>query len=148
MVVVPWGLSSCGAWPQLLCGLWSLPRSGIKPMSPAVADVFLTTGLPGPRSGIKPMSPAVADVFLTTGLPGNSFSIVSFDVLNLKKFHEVQFLNIFFFVTVPLISYPSYRCQIQCHSICSVPLFCFFVCFNPTFKCLIHFESIFIHGIS
>ena len=33
-VVVPWGLNSCGAWPQSLCGLWSLPRSGIKPICP------------------------------------------------------------------------------------------------------------------
>lgn len=61
--------------------------------------------------------------FLNTGLPGNSFSIVSFDVLNLKKFHEVQFVYIYFLLPVPLISYPSCRCQIQCHSICSVSLF-------------------------
>ena len=31
--------------------MWDLPRSGIKPMSPALAGRFLTTGLPG-KSGL------------------------------------------------------------------------------------------------
>ena len=80
------------------------------------------------------MSSAVADVFLTTGLPGNSFSMVSFDVLNLKKFHEVQFLNIFFFVT----------CAFDILSKLSVPnpmslyLFCFFVFFFCLFVLTLH----------
>ena len=36
-------LSSCGAWAQLLHGMWDLPRPGIQPMSPALAGGFLTT---------------------------------------------------------------------------------------------------------
>ena len=27
--------------------MWKLPRAGVEPMSPALADVFLTTGPPG-----------------------------------------------------------------------------------------------------
>ena len=40
-------LRSCGTWAQLLCGMWDLPRSRIKPMSPALAGGFLTIGPPG-----------------------------------------------------------------------------------------------------
>ena len=40
-------LSSCGAWVQLLCGMWGLPRPGIEPVSPALAGGFLTTAPPG-----------------------------------------------------------------------------------------------------
>ena len=38
---------SCGAWASLLRGLWDLPGSGIKPMSPALAGRLSTAGLPG-----------------------------------------------------------------------------------------------------
>ena len=40
-------LSSCGAWAQLLCGMWDLPGAGIKPVSPALAGGFITTAPPG-----------------------------------------------------------------------------------------------------
>ena len=40
-------LSSCGAWAQLLCGMWDLPGAGIEPVSPELADGFLTTAPPG-----------------------------------------------------------------------------------------------------
>ena len=40
-------LSSCGAWAQLLCGMWDLPRPWLEPMSPALAGGFLTTVPPG-----------------------------------------------------------------------------------------------------
>ena len=40
-------LSSCGTWASLPRGMWDLPRSGIKHMSPALAGRFSTTGLPG-----------------------------------------------------------------------------------------------------
>ena len=37
-------ISSCGAQVQLLCGMWELPGSGIKPVvSPALASGFFTT---------------------------------------------------------------------------------------------------------
>ena len=50
-------LSSCGSWAlehrhssciaqALLCGMWDLPGLGMKPVSPALAGRFLTTGLP------------------------------------------------------------------------------------------------------
>ena len=40
-------LNSCAAWAQLLCIMWDLPRSGIEPMSPALAGGFFTTEPPG-----------------------------------------------------------------------------------------------------
>ena len=40
-------LSSCGSRAQLLCGMWDLPRSGLEPVSPALAGGFSTTAPPG-----------------------------------------------------------------------------------------------------
>ena len=40
-------LNSCGTWALLLCGMQDLPRSGIKPVSPALADRFFTSELLG-----------------------------------------------------------------------------------------------------
>ena len=40
-------LRSCGAWALLLCGMWTLPRPEIKPVSPALAGRFLSTAPPG-----------------------------------------------------------------------------------------------------
>ena len=46
-----WGLerrlSSCGAWVQLLRGMWDLPRPGLEPICPALAGGFLTIAPPG-----------------------------------------------------------------------------------------------------
>ena len=39
--------SCCGSWSQLLHGTWDLPKSGSKPVSPALAGRFFTTELPG-----------------------------------------------------------------------------------------------------
>ena len=39
-------LNSCGTRVSLLCGLWDLPGSGIKPVSTALADGFFTTEQP------------------------------------------------------------------------------------------------------
>ena len=39
-------LRSCGARASLLCGMWDLPRPGIKPVSPALASGFFTTEPP------------------------------------------------------------------------------------------------------
>ena len=33
--------------PKLPCGMWNLPRPGIKPMSPLLEGEFLTSGPPG-----------------------------------------------------------------------------------------------------
>ena len=40
-------LSNCGTRAQLLRGMWDLPRPGLEPVSPALADGFLTTAPPG-----------------------------------------------------------------------------------------------------
>ena len=40
-------LGSRGTWAQLLHSKWDLPQPGIKPVSPALAGRFLTTGPPG-----------------------------------------------------------------------------------------------------
>ena len=40
-------LSSCGSRPQLLCGMWDLPRPALEPVSPALAGGFSTTAPPG-----------------------------------------------------------------------------------------------------
>ena len=42
----PWsvGFGGCGTWADLPLDVWNLPRPGIKPMSPALAGRFLTTG--------------------------------------------------------------------------------------------------------
>ena len=46
-VVVARGLSSCGAWASLLCGMWDLPEPGLKHKSPALVGGVLTTAPPG-----------------------------------------------------------------------------------------------------
>ena len=40
-------LSSCGAWPQLLRGMWDLPGPELESVCPALAGRFLTTAPPG-----------------------------------------------------------------------------------------------------
>ena len=40
-------LSNCGPRAQLLRGTWDLPRSGLEPVSPALAGRFSTTAPPG-----------------------------------------------------------------------------------------------------
>ena len=43
-------LSSCSSRAYLPCGVWDLLRSGMKLVSPALQDGFLTTGPPGKPS--------------------------------------------------------------------------------------------------
>ena len=40
-------LSSCGIQAYLLHSMWNLPRPGIEPMSPVLADRLLSTAPPG-----------------------------------------------------------------------------------------------------
>ena len=40
-------LSNCGSRAQLLCGTRHLPRPGLKPVSPALAERLSTTAPPG-----------------------------------------------------------------------------------------------------
>ena len=44
-------LSNCGSRAQLLRSMWDLPRPGLEPMSPALADRFSTTAPPGKPYG-------------------------------------------------------------------------------------------------
>ena len=47
-------LSSSGTWDLLLCGIWDLPRPGVKLVSPALQSGFLITGSPvNPRDCVK-----------------------------------------------------------------------------------------------
>ena len=59
------GFSCCRTWTlergfssfdaqayQVPCGMWNLPGPGIKPMSPALAGRFLTSGPPGKSSSV------------------------------------------------------------------------------------------------
>ena len=48
------GFSSCAAWAELLQSTWDLPRPGIKPVSPALAGRFLTTGPPEKSINLAP----------------------------------------------------------------------------------------------
>ena len=41
------GLNSCGTQASWLLSMWALPRPGIKPASPPLADKFFTTEPPG-----------------------------------------------------------------------------------------------------
>ena len=45
------GLSSCSIWVWLPQGTWDLPGPELKPVSPALAGRFLTTGPPGKSLG-------------------------------------------------------------------------------------------------
>ena len=66
-------LSSHGTQASLLCGMWDLPRSGIKPVSPALAGRFFTEP-PG-----KP--PSILDRSINWySLPGGSFTITILNV--------------------------------------------------------------------
>ena len=37
------GFCHCGAWAKLLCGMWNLPKPGIKPVSFTLTGGFLST---------------------------------------------------------------------------------------------------------
>jgi len=51
-VVAAGGLSGCGTWASLLCGMWNLHGPGIEPVSQASAGGFSSTAPPGkPQMG-------------------------------------------------------------------------------------------------
>ena len=53
------GFGSSSARTQVPHGMWALPRPGIKPVSPALAGEFLTTGPPGKSSSILLAQPSL-----------------------------------------------------------------------------------------
>ena len=65
-------LSSGGTQPQLLCGKWGLPGTGIEPKSSGLAGRFFTTELPGkPNFCLKSNSIFFSSLFY---IPPYSFS--------------------------------------------------------------------------
>ena len=63
------GFSRCkhrlqGTWAQLPHGMRDLPRPGIELMSPALANIFLTTGLPGKSSFLVSSTPSTQELGL------------------------------------------------------------------------------------
>ena len=57
-------LSSCSTWVYLSCSTWDLPKSGIEPVSPALAGGFLTTGPPGKSDFMSVLVPVQPLLFL------------------------------------------------------------------------------------
>ena len=64
-------LSSCGAWAQLLCSMWNLPRPGVKRIFPALAGEFLSTAPLG-------KSPAALSKITVSGVLWTRLCIVSY----------------------------------------------------------------------
>ena len=69
------GFSSCGAWAQLLRGMWDLSGPGIESMSPALAGGFLSTAPPGKSQ---------STYLNCTGLCVSTY-VYTCDIITLKK---------------------------------------------------------------
>ena len=54
-------LNSCSTQAQMLCGMWDLPKSGIEPVSPALAGRFFTTEPPQKPLCVHAQSPIVSN---------------------------------------------------------------------------------------
>ena len=63
-------LSSCGAWAQLLRGMWDLPGPGLEPVSPALAGGFLTAAPPGKPPNVSFFCP----FFIRVSFSSHEFS--------------------------------------------------------------------------
>ena len=70
-------LKYCGAWAQLLLGMWNHPRPVIKPVFPALTGRFLPTAI----SGKSPKSFKIIIIAMSKGL-GYRISFIGVD----KKF--------------------------------------------------------------
>ena len=55
------------------CGTWGLEHTG-SVVALGAFGCLMACGILVPQPGIKPVSPALEDVFLTTGPPGNCLS--------------------------------------------------------------------------
>ena len=64
-------LSNCGSRAQLLCGMWNLPRPGLKPMSPALASGFSTTVPPG-KPCLSLFKFSLYSIFIACSKPNHS----------------------------------------------------------------------------
>ena len=111
-------LSSCGAWAQLLRGMWDLPRPGLEPVSPALAGRFPTTAPPGKpsihffcccspdfitsvvlSSNLLILSSACLNLFLN---PYSVFFILVI-VFKLQTFFLVPFYNFYLFIGILIL---------------------------------------------
>ena len=103
-------LSSCGSRAQLLCGMWDLPRSGLEPMSPALAGRFSTTAPPG-KPPILEMNPTwlchsillIYNWILTTEKCRHLFQTSMWSTRNLLLRGEEKWIQFFLYL------WPVYR---------------------------------------
>ena len=91
------GLSCCGAqalgtWAQQvrlrglsLQDMWDLPRSGIRPMSPALVGRFLTTGPPGKSHWIPFFNQCSAEELLSCFQSFTMHTVPQFVILHMCK---------------------------------------------------------------
>ena len=78
--------------------MWNLPRPGIKPVSPSLADRFLTTGPPGKSYNfLTEASKGVKNYILL--LDFSLFSILLCLHLSVYKFFKNSFLLIYLFIS-------------------------------------------------
>ena len=83
-------LSSCGSRAQLLRGMRDLPRSGLEPMSPALAGRFSTTAPPG-----KPESFFFFFFFLGSSMvTGHKRPHFVFSLYLIKAFFKKNFIGV------------------------------------------------------
>ena len=86
-------LSNCGSQAQLLRGMWDLPRSGLEPVSPALAGRFSTTPPPG-----KPYSDIFDGVYILEVNQSQKKGQIHMSFLNAWLFHIFKLcpgINIF-----------------------------------------------------
>ena len=83
-------LSSCGAWAQLLRGMWDLPGPWIEPVSSALAGGFLTTAPPGKSGSLGGRIQTVPKL----GIPYHkvSFSIQNLTENQINQWNVLQFI--------------------------------------------------------
>ena len=138
-------LSNRGSRAQLLHGMWDLPRSGLKPVSPALAGGFLTTVPPG--------KPYIFDIILFQSYHLQILSSIDclfcfvdgfFCCAKAFMFNQVPF--IFAFVSFA-VGDRSKKILLQFMSMSVLPMFSSrsFIVFGLTFRSLIHF--IFVYGV-
>ena len=89
------GLSSSGLQASFQLGMWNLPGSGIKPVSPALAGEFLSTIPPGKSSSFKRNSEVDGQKLCLDGAAGSrlcAFFLSAQPKKNIERPWEGQFV--------------------------------------------------------